>query len=200
MSSDRARLARELHDGIAQDLVAVGYSLDLLLANPETSTTSRSQIRSLRFNVSELIDKVRREIYFLGQPDDPILSKRIASSAIKECSEIELQLDLTDLTEDVDSDMAYEIDRIAQEILRNVAKHSKADKVSVSLMETENAIQLSIRDTGVGGAEIRDGHYGMQSIRDRASAIGADLEVLSDGSGTEVILRVPRRRRADAQL
>jgi NarL family two-component system sensor histidine kinase LiaS len=66
--TDPARLARELHDGIAQDLVGVGYSLDLLLANPETSIESRAQLRALRFTVTDLIDKVRREIYFLRQP------------------------------------------------------------------------------------------------------------------------------------
>lgn len=197
MSSDRARLARELHDGIAQDLVAVGYSLDLLLASPETSTSSRSQIRALRFNVSELIDKVRREIYFLGQPEEMSLSKRIANSAARECSGIEIKLDLEETTEDFDGNVAYEIDRIAQEILRNVANHSKADKVLVSLKETEHAIELSVQDTGLGGAEIKEGHFGMQGVQDRASVIGAHLDFVSNGSGTRVLLRVPRRKRAD---
>lgn len=197
MSSDRARLARELHDGIAQDLVAVGYSLDLLLANPETSTASRSQIRTLRFNVSELIDKVRREIYFLGQPENLSLTKRIEISAMKECSEMELLLELEVAAEDIDGNVAYEIDRIAQEILRNVAKHSKADKVCVSLRSSADAIKLSIRDSGAGGVEIKEGHFGIQGLRGRAAAIGADLDVVSDASGTEVLLRVPKRKRAD---
>lgn len=197
MSSDRARLARELHDGIAQDLVAIGYSLDLLLANPETSTSSRSQVRSLRFNVSELIDKVRREIYFLGQPEDLSLEKRIANSAMKECSELELQLDLAETSEVIDGTVAYEIDRIAQEILRNVASHSKADKVLVSLTTSENLIELRIRDSGIGGAQMKEGHFGMQGLLGRASAIGGDLDVISNGSGTEVLLRVPRRKSVD---
>ncbi len=197
MSPDRARLARELHDGIAQDLVAVGYSLDLLLANPETSPSSRSQIRTLRFNVSELIDKVRREIYFLGQPENLSLSKRIENSANKECSEMEIRLDLEETSEDLDGNVTYEIDRIAQEILRNVANHSMANKVSVSLKETEHAIELSIRDTGVGGAEIKEGRFGMQGLQGRAMAIDAQLDFISNGSGTQVLLRVPRGKLAD---
>lgn len=197
MSSDRARLARELHDGIAQDLVAVGYSLDLLLANPETSTIARSQIRTLRFNISELIDKVRREIYFLGQPNDTNLATRIKNSAIKECDAMELQLDLEDVVADVDPDLGYEIDRITQEILRNVANHSKASKVSISLKATREVIELSIHDNGVGGAEIKVGHFGMQSIRGRASAIDAELEVDSNDGGTDVRLRVPIKSRTD---
>lgn len=197
MSSDRARLARELHDGIAQDLVAVGYRLDLLLADPETSLTTRSQIRTLRFNISELIDKVRREIYFLGQSNDTNLATRIKNSASQECEAMEVQLDLEDFVVDVDPDLEYEIDHISREILRNVAHHSKASKVSISLTATKNAIELSIRDNGVGGAEIKDGHFGMQSIRGRASVIDAELEANSDASGTAVLLRVPIKGRVD---
>lgn len=197
MSSDRARLARELHDGIAQDLVAVGYSLDLLLANPETSTEIRSQIRTLRFGISDLIDKVRREIYFLGQPNSLSLVERIKNSVTKECGAMGLQLNLEEVVTDIDPDLAYEIDRIAQEILRNVAHHSQADKVSISLTKTDNAIELSIGDNGMGGAEIKDGHFGMQGIRGRASAISAELDVRSNVSGTHVLLRIPIKSEAN---
>ena len=58
----RIELAREIHDGIAQDLVALGYDLDLLLANQSASPQSRIEIRTLRFKVDEMISKVRREM------------------------------------------------------------------------------------------------------------------------------------------
>ena len=61
----RLDLARELHDGIAQDLVALGYELDLLLAHSDPSTQSRKEIRGMRFRVDEMISKVRREMYAL---------------------------------------------------------------------------------------------------------------------------------------
>ena len=56
------QIARQIHDGIAQDLVALGYSLDLSLAAPELPITTRAELRTLRFEVTELIEKVRREI------------------------------------------------------------------------------------------------------------------------------------------
>ena len=64
-SPERVRIARELHDGIAQDLVGIGYSLDLLLSEESLSNNARTEIRSTRFAVDELIGKVRREILHL---------------------------------------------------------------------------------------------------------------------------------------
>ena len=64
-SPARIELARDLHDGIAQDLVALGYELDLLLGATESTVQSRREIRALRFKIDDLIAKVRREMYAL---------------------------------------------------------------------------------------------------------------------------------------
>lgn len=197
MSSERARLARELHDGIAQDLVAVGYSLDLLLADPETSTASRSQIRSLRFNVTDLISKVRHEIYFLSQSTSLNLAKRIEEISEKECADIALRFDINPGIEALDQTSAYEIDRIVHEILRNIAAHSGATEVLISLKHEEAAIELRIEDNGRGGAQTREGHFGLQSLESRAESIKAELLVSSDESGTRVLLRWPSAKPTD---
>ncbi|MTB15675.1 MAG: histidine kinase, partial [Actinobacteria bacterium] len=73
-STERIRLAQEIHDGIAQDLIGIGYSLDLMLAASETSAQTRITIRTLRFEVTDLIDKVRREMYQLRSPLGSTLS------------------------------------------------------------------------------------------------------------------------------
>lgn len=57
--SEGQRIAQELHDGIAQELVGIGYSLDLLLAQEKESSDSRSELRTLRFTVTDLIEKVQ---------------------------------------------------------------------------------------------------------------------------------------------
>jgi signal transduction histidine kinase len=67
-SPERLTVARELHDGIAQDLVGIGYSLDLLMAEPSLDTSARMQIRRTRLEVDSLIAKVRREILNLRTP------------------------------------------------------------------------------------------------------------------------------------
>jgi two-component system, NarL family, sensor histidine kinase LiaS len=72
----RLQLARELHDGVAQDLVALGYELDLLLATVDLQSPTRKGIRSLRFRVDELISKVRREMYQLREANDESVQER----------------------------------------------------------------------------------------------------------------------------
>jgi len=188
---DRARLARELHDGIAQDLVGVGYSLDLLLANPETSMGARTQIRALRFTVTELIDKVRREIYFLRQPSTVSLTENIKNAAQEECGNLELHLSFEEISSDISSELSYEIQRIAREVLRNIATHAQAHVVSITLQNNGKMIELYIADDGIGGAVASDQRYGLQGISDRAKAINGVVEIESDNSGTRISLRLP---------
>lgn len=196
-STVRARLARELHDGIAQDLVGVGYSLDLLLANPESSVDTRSQLRALRFTVTELIGKVRREIYFLRQPSTLTLSDGIRNTAQTLCTELELRMDGDEVSLPLESELAYEIHRIAQEILRNIAAHAQASMVKISLVQSEGILELRISDDGIGGAEASATRFGIHGIRDRASTINASVEVQSDSNGTRIWLRVPIEEHAN---
>ena len=56
------QIARKIHDGIAQDLVALGYRVDQALGAPELPKTTRLELRNLRFGITDLIEKVRREI------------------------------------------------------------------------------------------------------------------------------------------
>lgn len=192
----RARLARELHDGIAQDLVGVGYRLDLLLANPETSVDARAQLRTLRFTVTELIDKVRREVYFLRQPSTLSLADEIRNAAQTLCIGLELKIELDEEIRLLNSELSYEINRIAQEALRNIATHALATSVTISLVQAENVLDLLISDDGVGGAETSGTRYGIQGIRDRALAINSSVEIQSDSKGTRIWLRVPLEEHA----
>jgi NarL family two-component system sensor histidine kinase LiaS len=189
--ADRARLARELHDGIAQDLVGVGYGLDILLANPETTLDARTQLRTLRFAVTDLIDKVRKEIFLLTQPSSLALSEEIRNTATSLCGELELELHLDEMTTVLNSELSHEILKIAKEVLRNIAVHAKATTVTISLELENNELTLFISDDGIGGAAISDTRYGIQGIRDRALNINASIEIHSDSEGTRILLRVP---------
>lgn len=189
--ADRARLARELHDGIAQDLVGVGYSLDLLLADPRTSADARSQLRTLRFTITDLIDKVRREIYYLRQPSSSTLTQEVRSAADEICRDFDVHLEIDDVPLVLDPETSYEITRIAQEILRNIMVHSQASTVTVSLHNGNDGVELCIADNGIGGAVVSDGHYGIQSIHDRALALNGSVEIQTGPDGTCISLRVP---------
>ena len=72
---ERVRLAQDLHDGIAQDLVGLGYRLDALIAAVGTPLEIRSELRTLRFAISDLVEKVRNEIFELSAHAMKVLRK-----------------------------------------------------------------------------------------------------------------------------
>ena len=72
--------------------------------------------------------------------------------------------------------------RIAQESLENISMHASANRIFFSLQEEEGIVRMEIRDNGVGFNPLDDpgpGHYGLRGMQERATSIGADLEVTS---------------------
>jgi signal transduction histidine kinase len=109
MNNRRVILAQELHDGIAQDLVGLGFSIDSLISTTEVLETKDS-LRKVRFGITELIDKVRLEIHHL----------RTSSELISDTTEVE---------------MNYELLRVLSEVLRNVSEHAHASNLSIQIAD-----------------------------------------------------------------
>lgn len=109
MNDRRVILAEELHDGIAQDLVGLGFSIDSIIANTQDQE-SKDALRTVRFSVTELIDKVRLEIHQLRTSDDLIADTS-------------------------PTDHNYELLRALSEILRNVSEHSLASHLSIQIAD-----------------------------------------------------------------
>jgi len=112
MIDRRVILAQELHDGIAQDLVGLGFSIDSLISSTQ-DVESKDSLRKVRFAITSLIDKVRLEIHHL----------RTSSDLISDETEI---------------DMNYELLRVLSEVLRNVSEHSHASHLSIQV--TDNGV------------------------------------------------------------
>jgi len=109
MNNERVTLAQELHDGIAQDLVVLGFSIDQAIAQCHDADL-KSSLRMMRFTATELIEKVRAEIHQL-RTSEPLLS------------------------EHHEVDPMREIFLVIQEILRNIAKHSEAKNLTVEISD-----------------------------------------------------------------
>lgn len=156
-TNERVRLAQELHDGIAQDLVGLGYSIDSLVAAIDTPTEIRAELRTLRFAMSDLVDKVRAEIFELRAPSATVISQ----SPNKVSTSFELQ-------------------RIFNELLRNVEEHSQA-----------TSFTLTVQDNGLGGVTEKSGHHGLTGVRERVRDLNGVLEIESNELGTQVTITVP---------
>lgn len=150
--TQRVKLAQELHDGIAQDLVGLGYGLDSLLFQ-EQDEAKRAALRSMRLDINTLIDKVRSEIFELRAPHNAD----------------ELTLSTPEL--------AQELNKVFKEIINNITEHSLATHLDVTFS-----------DNGIGGAEEKSNHYGLQGISERISALGGHMHLQSDFSGTHVAI------------
>ncbi|MDP1711525.1 MAG: histidine kinase [Candidatus Nanopelagicaceae bacterium] len=189
--TERHRIALELHDGIAQDLVGIGYALDILLAQEDPNAEARVSLRTLRFTVTELVEKVRREIYLLREEKDLNLADRLRSAAEQICTGHEIHYSLDHFASHANLDRAEQIERIATEVLRNISAHAQATTVWITLICNDGSADLFICDDGVGGLKERENHFGFSGIRERAKFIEGDLDFESTSSGTQIHLRVP---------
>jgi NarL family two-component system sensor histidine kinase LiaS len=123
MNDRRVILAQELHDGIAQDLVGLGFSIDSLIATT-VDQSSRESLRLVRFTITGLINKVRLEIHELRSASDLI-------------------------SESEGRDFNYELLRVLSEILRNVSEHAQASVLSIQI--TDNGIGGAVSKEGSFG-------------------------------------------------
>lgn len=130
MSNEPVALAQELHDGIAQDLVALGFSIDALISQSQ-DLEIKSSLRHLRFTVTELIDKVRAEIHSL----------RTGSQSIASFT---------------DTDTTFELQRIFLELIRNVQEHSQATILTVTISDNGvGGAAISDQSFGLAGVQER---------------------------------------------
>ena len=190
-SVERIKLAQEIHDGIAQDLIGVGYSLDLMLASPEINSTTRKELRTLRFTVSELIDKVRREMYQLRKPLGSTLSQELLALNTNHRFAFDLETRCESKPLDIPLEYEYEILRIAGELLQNIARHSGATSATLSLAQNPDSLNLWVTDNGIGIETAEQSNFGLAGVRERENTIHAEFTIESTDAGTFAHLRVP---------
>ena len=181
----RLELARDLHDGIAQDLVALGYELDLLLGATESTVESRREIRGLRFKVDELISKVRREMYALRDLKVASFQDELKELIAEICGDLEVTQTISQFS--IPSSYQSELKAIATELLRNAKVHSGASHIEVLLKGVENRTYLEVSDNGVGGAQVNTSHLGrlgLVGVKERVEQLHGQLEIISSENGT----------------
>lgn len=199
--AERNRMAREIHDTLAQSFVGVSVQLELtaqLLAQSQTAAAGQ-QIDRTREYVREGLAEARRSIWDLraitAQHTLPTRLTRLAEQSSTENLPIHLNIGgtyrpLVPAFED-------EILRIAQEALSNAARHAHASQISIDLRYDSTRLMLTITDNGHGFDASDDslpgrGHFGLQGMRERAAQINAQLIVESSpGQGTVVKLQAP---------
>ena len=195
---ERSRLARELHDSVAQALF--GISLGARAARAQFKGDPALAAQNLDFTVN-LADGATREmkaLLFALRPD--ALEEGGLCNALEGLTDVlkvRYQLEGTaQVPEEPDLDAAQKgaLYRIAQEAVHNTVKHARAKSVRLSLLRESDTWVLRVSDDGQGfdAAQIPGGTLGLKSMRERAREMGATLELNSlSGKGTSLSVRLP---------
>jgi signal transduction histidine kinase len=192
---ERRRLAREMHDGVAQEIASLGYFVDTLVQQePEDSARSR-QLTLLRERLTMVVGEVRRSVQTLrtsiGENDS--LGTAIGSLArhLSASSGIPIHVTLDEQTNRLRSEVESELLRIAQEAMTNAVRHSGAATIDVLCRVAPPSAEIVVSDDGTGLGTGRDDSHGMEIMRERATLIGAQLEVHDRAPrGTTVAVRL----------
>ncbi|WP_219464930.1 HAMP domain-containing sensor histidine kinase [Nonomuraea rhizosphaerae] len=189
---ERARIARELHDEIGQSLTVV--LLGLKHACDRAPGDLREELRAIQETVRSSLDEVRQVARRLrpGVLEDLGLQSALSalSSDFTQLSGIPVTRVIDPALPSLSGDVELVLYRIAQESLTNVARHSGAGEVRLTVSSGPGELTLGITDNGKGGT-IENG-AGIRGMRERALLIGARLTITSPpGGGTDVRLVVP---------
>jgi signal transduction histidine kinase len=200
-ASERARLARELHDSVAKTLRGVSFAA---LALPTSWRRDPAMAEKLASTVSEGASAAAREARELldgMRLDDP--DRDFVVTVFERCERwvqaAGIPVRLTSSPCDPPVEVRYELGRVLQEALSNVARHSGATMVEVELLGGQADLRLRVTDNGCGFtlpqklSALRAGqHYGILGMHERVRAIGGTLLVESaPGSGTTVQATIP---------
>lgn len=184
VQEDRRRIARDLHDGLAQELAYISRNLDLLVSEANTDTVTR-----LRLAVERARLESRRAINTLAAAKEQAVEIALAEAAseIAERFRIELEIDLVPGIR-LSPTRAEALIRIACEAITNAARHSGARAVTLRLDRHGSMATLRVKDNGCGfDTTIESRGFGLTAMRERARAVGGDLRIHSAlGRGSEV--------------
>jgi two-component system NarL family sensor kinase len=200
-TEERARLAREIHDTLAQGLTAIALHIEGALHHlTDQPTRAQQRLERALQTARESLEEARRSVLDLravplaGKP----LSTALRGLSRTFTSETGIRVRVrAEAGRALPMRLEAELFRIAQEALANVRRHAGATEVEISLQQTRRGLRLSVHDDG-HGFDLREASHtdrqGIVGMRERARLLGGTLRVLSRRrapSGTTVIASVP---------
>jgi signal transduction histidine kinase len=184
-NSERIRIARELHDGLAQELASLGYRLDQIIGNSYLDNKNRYSLRELRFTLTGLINQVRDEIFELRTNSIKGLKQQVDDQISVLLSGSDIDYEVVGEIE-IDSDKRFELIRAVREIIINARRHSGCSYISINLSNEK----IVISDNGLGGVTDKAHSYGLTGVQERLTQIGALLSYESNSTGTKMIIKL----------
>ena len=208
VSNERKKMGQELHDVIIQNLFATGMQVEKVIAM-EPKAESVEDLYYIKNNLNDTITQVRRFIEQTAsakiQMEDLKLRLRdLVDNFEKVCPiPMELQYHVAEVTlGSLSQEKATQIYYIVQEALSNAIKHSEAHRITVDIKTTLDGVTATIKDNGKGFSvqQIPEGgHYGLISMKERASDVKGHLDIQSNDKGTQISITIPWEESEDAE-
>lgn len=196
---ERERLARDLHDGVVQDVAYANLQVKNLLGGDDMAEPLRGELETVSKVLEQSYLELRQALFDLtfhvrgGLADH--LGKHLHDFEVQ--TGIETHLSEQDVPVDLEPFTVDQICKMLREALANVRKHADARSVNVDLACSDEQLTCEIRDDGKGFTETEFGnlHFGLRAMRERCDMLGGGLQVRSSpGAGTTITITVPARR------
>jgi signal transduction histidine kinase len=198
--AERNRIAREIHDTLAQGFVAVSVQLQIVSRLLESSTESAKQhLGQAQELVRSGLEDARKAIWELRSQstENQDLAAQLAKMAdrVTAGTDIRAEVRVSGAYRPLRKPVEEELVRIAQEAVTNAVRHAAPKRVEIQLRFAAKGLELSVEDNGRGFSgelpSIEDGHFGITGMKERAQQIGGTLTVDSrQGQGTRVCVEV----------
>ncbi len=199
---ERRRMAREIHDGVAQSLSYLNLKTKLVSDSVSSHNTEQalSGLDDIRNLVQDTYEDVRESIDQLSTeprslPLIPVLRDYIRE--FREKTGIQVQLDVPKVFPQLSPVAELQLQRITQEALTNIRRHALATKVVVKLENTTQVMEMMVKDNGQGFnlldlEKAPPGYHGLNIIRERAEGLGGSVDIATaPGEGTEIRVSLP---------
>jgi signal transduction histidine kinase len=194
---ERSQIARELHAGAGQPLAGIRLNLELLRESAaDLPPAGQEALRRLQDLTDQSLEQIRAVSHRLHPPrwqglaTHDALQRLIDSSGLS--TRMELTTDLGQLPEEPAQAIKIALYRCAQECLSNVARHSGATHLRVTLRTVAHGVELVFNDNGVGltGSQESRG-IGLEAIEEHAASLGGFVRMSGGSRGTTVLIHLP---------
>lgn len=184
-ASERVALARALHDGLAQDLVALRFRIEYLAEDASLMPSLSRELKRISLEISQMTEKVRQELFNLRDLQESEFLTHLERLAELHRSEIPISLHIS--PELLPPHLAQLFMQITEELIRNTLSHAGASRIDISITQLENLLQYTFSDDGKGGAREGEQRYGLTGIRESVELSGGTFEIIDKG-GTTICL------------
>jgi signal transduction histidine kinase len=200
--AERNRIAREIHDNLAQEMLGISVQLEVVARTmPASAEVAKTHLDRVRLLVRHGIAEARRYVWDLRSQalDKNDLPAALSDTARRLTAEstVQAKVEVTGIFRPLSGLIEGNLLRIGQEAINNAVRHAQARNVLINLKFDAKRVQLSVRDDGIGfdyqvSSNGEANHFGLIGMQERAERIGGTLTINSRASeGTEVLVDAP---------